>query len=79
MSNVTLEGIAELLKQELGPIKTTLAEHTELLNSHTTSLETLLSAKKTKDDENTVSVHRFKRLEDWAEQVGKQLGIKLEL
>jgi uncharacterized FlgJ-related protein len=83
MSEITLEGIAKtveaLLKQELDPIKETLAKHTELLNSHTASLEKLLTKKKSKDDENTVAVSRFDRLEKWAQLAGEKIGVKLEL
>jgi hypothetical protein len=32
-----------------------------------------------KEDEQTISVERFDRLEHWAQQVGKRLGIELEL
>jgi hypothetical protein len=49
------------------------------LSQHTSALEKLLTKKKTKDDENTVSAERFKRIEDWAVQVGQKLGIKLEV
>jgi hypothetical protein len=69
MSNVTLEGIAALLKEELHPIRETLAEHTKILSEHTNTLsqhtavlEKLLTEKKSKTDKETVSAHRFDRL-----------------
>jgi hypothetical protein len=79
MSNITLGAIAELLKTELKPINETLAQHTELLNKHTTMLDGLATDVKTLLDEKTITVHRFERLEHWAQQVGQELGIKLEL
>ena len=86
MSNITLENIAELLREELKPVNTrlstieqTLAQHTKTLDVHTKALDTLLSKKKDKDEEKTVSVERFDNLEHWATLVGKKLGIKLEL
>jgi hypothetical protein len=47
--------------------------------SRTTSLDKLLTKKKAKDDEHTVSAGRFDQLECWAQQVGNKLGIKLEV
>ena len=48
MSEITLEGISEVIREELKPIKRTLAEHTttladhgRILNSHTTALDGL--------------------------------------
>ena len=86
MSNVTMEGIAALLKEELEPINTrlaaieeTLSEHTETLSQHTAALDLLLRERKNKSDNETVSAHRFERLEQWAQQVGLKLGIKLPL
>lgn len=83
MSEVTIEAIAKLLKEEfkieLGPIKATLAEHTKILNIHTAALDQLLKEKKARDEEETVSAERFDRLEHWAVLAGKKLGIKLEL
>ena len=86
MSDITLEGIAKVIKTELEPvkediadIKETLAQHTKTLGTHTTALDMLLKAYQTKQDENVVSVDRFTRLELWAKQVGEKLGIKLNL
>jgi hypothetical protein len=83
MSEVTIEAIAKLLKEEfkieLDPIKATLAEHTKILNIHTAALDQLLTEKKNREDEKIVNVHRFERLERWAVQAGEKLGIKLEL
>ena len=64
---------------KLTAVEETLAQHTETLSTHTQSLAALLTKKKTREDEKTVSVARFDRLEKWAGQVGVQLGIKLEL
>jgi hypothetical protein len=86
MSNITIEGIAQVIKTELDPVNTklssmegTLAQHTKTLDTHTKALDILLTASKNKTDANTVSSDRFSRLERWAEQVGQKLGIKLEL
>jgi hypothetical protein len=76
MSNVTLEGIAALLKIELDPIKITLAEHTKTLSLHTAALETLLTEKKRKDDNKTVEYGRLDYLEKWAKQVSQKFGIE---
>ena len=65
--------------EELQSINKTLAQHTQLLNRHTTLLDSLGTDVKTLLDEKTITVHRFDRLEHWAQQVGKKLGIKLEL
>ena len=83
MSEVTIEAIAKLLKEEfkieLDPIKTRLVAIEEVLATHTAALEQLLTEKKNKDEGKTISAERFDRLEHWAFQVGKKLGIKLEL
>ena len=86
MANITIEGIASLLSEELKPINTRLntidtrlESIDKTLNQHTSALDQLLTAKKNIDDEQTVSVERFVRLEHWAQQVGKKLGIELEL
>jgi hypothetical protein len=82
MANVTLEGIAGLLKVELEPIKDTLAEHTKtltehtkILSLHTQALDKLLTEKKNKDEEKTVRDSRLDNLEIWAKQVSQKLGI----
>ena len=86
MSNITLEGIAEVVKVELEPVKTELAEvktivtrHTEILDNHSAALEAMLKQKKNKEDEAAIAAHRFERQERWAQKVGENLGIKLEL
>ena len=73
-------GMVHLATQEsVDEIKTDLAEMKTTLAAHTTSLDNLLTAKKNKADEKTVSENRFDRLEHWAQLVGRKLGIKLEL
>ena len=76
MTKVTLEAIGELFDQKmdekLEPIKIVLAQHTA-------ALEQLMSEKKTETNNETVSAHRFDRLELWAQQVGPKVGVKLEL
>ena len=86
MSELTLKAIEHLLdtkfqstSEELAEIKTDLAGMKTTLASHTTSLDQLLTAKKNKADENTVSADRFDRLEHWAQLVGQKLDIKLKL
>ncbi len=83
MSEVTLEAIAGVVEKvvddKLQPIKEILDDHTETLERHTTILDQLLTKKKTKDDEETVAIFRFSRLENWAKKVGEKLRIKFEL
>ena len=79
MSNVTLEGIANLLKEELKPININLAAIEETVNNHTTVLDGLAKDVKKLLDDKTVSAARFDRLEHWAQLVGQKLDIKLEL
>jgi hypothetical protein len=67
----TQESVDELAK--------TVAQMQITVNGHTTALDHLLKKKQGKGDDKTVSVARFDRLELWAQQVGQQLGIKLEL
>ena len=78
MPNVTLEGIAALLKVELDPITKTLAENTKTLALHTAALETLLTEKKKRDDNKTVGDSRLEYLENWAKQVSQKLGINFK-
>ena len=84
MSEVTLEAIEELFDakleekldqkfdEKLAPILKTQAQHTA-------ALSVLMSEKKTKDDNQTVSDRRLDRLENWGQKVGKKTGVKLEL
>ncbi len=65
--------------EELGSVKGGIEALQETLDSHTTMLDHLLTAKKNKAEEKTISAARFDRLEKWAEQVGQKLDIKLEL
>ncbi len=83
MSNVTLEGISNLLKIELEPIKTTLeqhtktlTEHTKTLSSHTSALDKLLTEKKNREDNKTVEDGRLDYLEKWAKQVSQKFGVE---
>jgi len=83
---VTIEKLETLFDTKLEPINSkltaieeTLAQHTRTLDVHTSALDKLLKNKQTKEDEATISAERFDRLEKWAQQVGRKLGIKLEL
>ena len=78
MSNIKLEDVAELLKQELNPIKTDIAAIRSTVDRHTTVLDGLAADVKTIRDEKTISAQRFDRLEHWAQKVGDKLGLKLE-
>ncbi len=71
--------LAANLVEEFHEVPATLKSIVRTLDSHTAVLEQRLSKKKAKDEEKTVSVERFDRLEHWAALVGKKLGIKLEL
>ncbi|MCL5666492.1 MAG: hypothetical protein M1383_01860 [Patescibacteria group bacterium] len=86
MTEVNLENITKLFREELKPlnsrldsIELTLEKHTKILDTHTAALDRLLKEKKDREEEKQVSEHRFERLENWAAQVGEKLGIKLEL
>ena len=95
MSELTLKPVEQLLDAKLQPIKTgmahlatqetvdeltkTVANIEKTVGGHTTSLDQLLTAKKNKADEKTVSADRFDRLEHWAQLVGQKLGIELKL
>lgn len=86
MPEITLEAIAEVIREELKPINAKvdslddrLSSVENTLNRHTTMLDGLAKDVKTLLDEKAITMHRFERLEHWAEQVGQQLGIKLEL
>ena len=83
MSEITVEAIAKametVLRDELEPIKTTLANMEETGNHHTTLLDGIAKDVKTLLDEKAISAKRFERLETWAQAVGEKIGIKLEL
>jgi len=72
-----LKGLAT--QQSVDELAGRLTEVEKTLSAHTAALDQLLHKKKIKDDERTVSVERFDRLEHWAQQVGQKLGIKLEV
>jgi hypothetical protein len=83
MSNLTLEGIAAVIKVELEPVKEslaentkTLAEHTKTLSAHTQALDQLLTEKKNRDDNKTVHDDRLDYLEKWAKEVSQKFGIE---
>lgn len=86
MANITLEGIANVIREELKPVNERLDKVESMLgtietiqNQHTAALTQLLTEKKNKEEEKLVFAERFDRLEHWAQQVGLKLGIKLEL
>lgn len=80
MSEVTLEAIENLLESKLEEkLEEKLEPIRAVQRAHTTMLEQLMTEKKTKEDNNTVTEYRFERLEKWGEKVGSSVGIKLEL
>ena len=86
MSEITLAGIAKVIREELKPVNeklhsmdTRLTAVEKTLNQHTTMLDSLTKDVKILLDEKTVSAHRVERLEQWAQQVGPKVGVKLEL
>jgi tRNA threonylcarbamoyladenosine modification (KEOPS) complex Pcc1 subunit len=83
MSEITLEGIAavihEELTMELNPIKERLGNVEQTLAQHTTVLDSIAKDLKTLKDEKTIAASRLDRLEHWAQQVGRKLGIELEV
>jgi hypothetical protein len=83
MSNITLEGIANVVKVELEPISETLVEHTniltehtKILSKHTGALDQLLTEKKKKGDNKMVADDHLEYLEKWAKQVSQKFGIE---
>lgn len=58
--------------QKLEPIK-------KILDSHTNSLDMLLTNRKTAEDEKIVSAARIDRLESWAKEAGHKLGLNIDL
>ncbi len=80
MPEITFAAIEQLLDVKLDEkFDAKLAPIQATLNRHTTMLDGLAKDVKTLLDEKTITVHRFERLEQWAQQVGQKLGIKLEL
>ena len=80
MPEITLKAIEQLLDAKLDEkLDAKLAPIQKTLNQHTTMLDGLAKDVKTLLDEKTITVHRFERLEHWAQQVGQKLGIKLDL
>ena len=79
MPNVTLEGIAALLKEEFAPVNARLdaIEHTQ--TQHTAALVEISTDVKTLLDHKIVTDHRLERLEHWGQEVGQKVGVKLEL
>lgn len=65
--------------EELQRVNKHLDTMQKTLDVHTAALEKLLTDKKVKGDNNTVSAESFDRLEQWAVQVSNKLGIRLEL
>lgn len=83
MSEITLEGIAavihEELKIELNPIKTRLDSVEKTLARHTTLLDGIARDVKILKDEKTIAAYRLDHLEHWAQRGGQKLGIELEV
>ena len=85
MANITLEGIAEVIREELKPvnerldkIETRLSNVEQTVNLHTAALEQLLTEKKNREDNKTVSDGRLEYIEHWAKQVSQKLGIEFK-
>jgi septal ring factor EnvC (AmiA/AmiB activator) len=83
MANITLEGIADVVREELKPLKEDIAEIKTRLTSlettvslHTAALEQLLTEKKNREDNKMVSDGRLEYIEHWAKQVSQKLGIE---
>ena len=79
MSNVTLEGIAALLKEELAPVNNRLDAIEQTQAQHTAALVEIASDVKTLLDHKTVTDHRLERIEHWAQEVGPKVGVRIEL
>jgi hypothetical protein len=79
MSEVTLKAIEDLLDSKLDEkFEEKLKPMYKTLEAHTTMLEQIITEKKNKDDNTTVAVYRFDRLETWAKKVGEKIGISPE-
>jgi len=78
MSEITLEGVAKVIKSELEPINDRLSaleesslNHTKALDSIGKDVKALLAAK-------VVSEYRLERIEHWAKKAGEKIGVELE-
>ena len=78
MPNITLEGISNLLKEELKPINEKLAEHSTILNQHTNQLHAIAKDVKNLLDEKTVTVARFDRVEKAVKDLAIKAGLRLD-
>ena len=80
MAEITLKAIEDLLDLKLDEkFDAKLAPVQKTLNQHTGVLDGIAKNVKTMMDEKTIAADRVGRLEHWAQQVGEQLGIRLEL
>jgi len=82
MSEITLGGIAEVIREELKPVNRRLDSVESRLASVESSvslLDGIAKDVKTLLDEKSISAARFDRLEKWARMVGEKIGVKLEL
>jgi len=92
MSEPTLTDIASTLSKvatntanlvvDMAEVKTDIKDLKgikDVVNSHTGTLDKILTTTTKFDTERMVETERIKRLENWAVQVGEKLGIKLEV
>jgi hypothetical protein len=78
MSEITLEGISQVIREELKPVKETLAEHTRVLESHTTALDGLAKDVKTLLGDRAVTTHRIESVEKVVKELAIKAGLKLD-
>lgn len=64
---------------DVSEMKTEVKEVHTTVNNHTGTLDKVLTTTNKLFAERLVATDRLKRLENWAEQVGQKLGIKLEV
>ncbi len=57
----------------------TLKKHSDSLDKHSKILDGLVTNVKNLDDHKIVYSYRFERLENWAKDAGKNIGLKFEL
>lgn len=82
MSEITIEAIATamegVLKQELAPIKATLADIQTSVHQHTAALDALAKSVQILLDDRAVTTHRIERVEKAVKDLATKAGLKLD-
>lgn len=82
MSEITLEGVAavirEELKLELDPISSRLDNVENTLNQHTDLLDSIAKDVKILLDDRIITTHRIERMEKVVKELALKAGLKLD-